>query len=267
MQPKTWDDLTRELDAWAEANRVATLWWRDDDAVAPTPALMRMLDLTDRHGLELGLAAIPADAQESLAGALADRPYVAVLQHGYRHRNHAPRGEPAIECGGPRPTADVIAELTSGRRRMETLFAERFAPILAAPWNRIAPPVLARLAAAGFLGASAMGPRGEMPVADGLVVVNAHLDFLNWKERRFAGLSKALSGLIGELTARRTGSTDPDEPLGLLTHHLDHDEAAWEFLEGLLAFIDTHPAARWVGARDIFGLQPAVSPAAAEAGA
>ncbi len=29
------DALRRELDAWAEAGRTATLWWRDDDTSAP----------------------------------------------------------------------------------------------------------------------------------------------------------------------------------------------------------------------------------------
>ena len=31
-----WPDLTAELDRWGEAGRTATLWWRDDDATAPS---------------------------------------------------------------------------------------------------------------------------------------------------------------------------------------------------------------------------------------
>jgi hypothetical protein len=104
-----------------------------------------------------------------------------------------------------------------------------------------------------------------MAGADGLVIANAHVDPLNWKERRFAGRDKALRGIIGELEARRTGATDPDEPLGLLTHHLDHDSAVWDFLEELLKATTAHPAARWLGAREAFGLGPAAG--AARAGA
>ena len=265
MQPLDWDDLTRELDLWAEAGRVATLWWRDDDATEPSPALDRLLDLTAAYRLEIGLAVIPAAAGAGLAEAVAGRPYVAVLQHGYRHRNHAPAGEPAVECGGARPVEEVLEEMGAGCRLMVRLFASRFEPILAAPWNRIERPVLARLAEAGYRAASAFGPRARMAGANSLVVVNAHLDPLNWKEKRFAGRDKALSGLIGELRARRTGAMEADEPLGLLTHHLDHDEATWEFLARLLEEATAHPAACWLGAREVFGVSPTPRAALAEA--
>jgi peptidoglycan/xylan/chitin deacetylase (PgdA/CDA1 family) len=262
-QPFDWDDLTRELDRWAEAGRVVDLWWRDDDAVEPTPALRQLLDLADAFGIELGLAVIPAAAKGSLAAELAGRRDIAVLQHGYRHRNHAPPGGPAIECGGARPVDDVLTEMRSGYDIMQRLLPDGFAPILAAPWNRIARPVLDRLSEAGYRGASAMGPRALMAGAPGLVVQNAHVDPLNWKEGgRFAGLGKALSGLIGELSARRTGAAEQDEPLGILTHHLVHDHATWEFLRRFFATTSEHPAARWRGAREVFGLaqpQPAVA--------
>ena len=39
----SWDRLEREIDAWAAAGREATLWWRDDDAVAATAELERLL--------------------------------------------------------------------------------------------------------------------------------------------------------------------------------------------------------------------------------
>ena len=40
-----WADLDAELDRWKAAGRAATLWWRDDDATRPTPALDRLLAL------------------------------------------------------------------------------------------------------------------------------------------------------------------------------------------------------------------------------
>ena len=40
-----WPDLIAELDRWEEAGQVATLWWRDDDAVAPTARLDRLLSI------------------------------------------------------------------------------------------------------------------------------------------------------------------------------------------------------------------------------
>jgi hypothetical protein len=262
MQPLDWDDLTRELDLWAEAGRVATFWWRDDDAIEPTPPLERLLELASAFRLEVGLAVIPAAASDSLAAALAGCPFVAVLQHGYRHKNHAPPGEPAIECGGARPVEEVLDEMRLGYRRMRQLFSSAFEPVLAAPWNQIDRRVLARLSEAGHRGASAFGPRAAMRGAHELEVVNVHLDPLNWKVRRFAGLSKALSGLIGELRARRTGGTESDEPLGILTHHLDHDEATWDFAGRLFGVVSDHPGASWLGARDAF--RAAAAPSSAD---
>ena len=107
-------------------------------------------------------------------------------------------------------------------------------------------------AESGFRGASAYGPRAAME-GNGIVIANAHVDPMNWRERRFAGTEKALSGVLGELRARRTGATDPDEPLGLLTHHLDHDEELWQFLESFFAATRAHPAARWLSIQEAFG--------------
>src|ERR1700747_679024 len=61
----TWPDLMAELDCWEEAGKVATLWWRDDDAVAPTARLGRLLSIAP--GVPLSLAVIPADTQQELA--------------------------------------------------------------------------------------------------------------------------------------------------------------------------------------------------------
>ena len=249
-----WGDLVGELDLWAEAGRVAELWWRDDDAVAPSPALGRLLDLAAASGIDVGLAVVPAGVAGSLAAELAGRPHIVVLQHGYRHRNWGPPGGPAVECGGARPVGQVLTELRAGYLRLERLFASRFAPVLAAPWNRIDPPVLVRLAEAGYRGASAFGPRALMAGAPGFVA-NVHIDPLNWREGgRFAGLGKAIGSLIGELRARRTGATEPGEPIGLLTHHQCHDAGSWDFLERLQRLTSAHPAVRWLAVREVFNL-------------
>ena len=94
----TWQDLDRELEAWLAAGRTATLWWRDDDATQPTPALARLLALAARFGQPLHLAVIPAQLDAGVAGALAGRSEVRVLQHGYAHIDHiASAGQGAAE--------------------------------------------------------------------------------------------------------------------------------------------------------------------------
>src|SRR5216684_8019215 len=67
-----WLDLERELDAWRAAGRSATLWWRDDDAVRPTPALDRLLAIA--AGVPLALAVIPGPTGAPLAERLVSCP-------------------------------------------------------------------------------------------------------------------------------------------------------------------------------------------------
>ena len=248
-----WGALTDELDRWAGAGRVATLWWRDDDAAAPAPALDRLLAARARLGVPLALAVVPASAEEAAADAIGADREATVLQHGYAHRNHAGSGERKAELGEGRPAADSLADIASGRRRLETLFGARLAPILVPPWNRIAEALVAGLSDAGYTGFSAYGPRRHARPAPGLAQVNTHIDPIDWRgSRGFVGEAAALDLAIGHLRARRTGAADGDEPTGLLSHHLVHDAAAWRFIQALVAATRAHPAARWIGVRDAF---------------
>ena len=141
-----WAALAEELDRWAEVKRPASFWWRDDDAVAATPALDSLLALSERHRAPLALAVIPAAAGTGLAEALAGSAApVTVFQHGFAHRNHAPSGEKAAELGDHRDVATVAAELADGRDRLAALFADRFLPAMVPPWNRIGAEVEAAL--------------------------------------------------------------------------------------------------------------------------
>src|SRR6516165_2204008 len=104
-----WADLERELDAWGGDGQVATLWWRDDDAVRLTPALDRLLELA--AGTPLSLALIPggliAEEAEALAARLRREPAASALQHGWMHTNHAAPGAKKAELGDERPAAAI----------------------------------------------------------------------------------------------------------------------------------------------------------------
>ncbi len=259
-----WRDLASELDSWRQARRDATLWWRDDDAVEPTPALERLLSLAADGAAPLALAVIPARASHALADRLANAgPDVAVLQHGFSHANHAPAEEKRAELGAHRPAAAIREELGRGRAILRALFESRAAPVLVPPWNRISEDLIATLPDLGFRGLSTHTPRARASPAAGLTQCNTHLDALRWRpERGFPGEAAALSILVDHLSTRRlaaaapTGPSepgaDPDEPTGLLTHHLVMDQAAWAFVAKLLEFLAGHPAARWIGAREAF---------------
>lgn len=250
----SWDGLEHEIDLWAASGRSVTLWWRDDDAVAGTPALARLLRLTERSGIPLALAVIPAGAEESLADAIADRQGVTVLQHGYAHANHAAPGMRAVECGGARPLDQVATELARGQEGLAALFGTRFLSVLVPPWNRIEPTLLPRLPRLGYLGLSTWRAREAVEAAPRLRQVNTHVDPVLWRKGRvFGGADRVTGALAAHLAARREGRADPDEPTGLLTHHLVHDDAGWVFLEELAGRLSGRRGLRWIAAAEAFG--------------
>jgi hypothetical protein len=244
-----WPDLVAELDRWREAGRVAPLWWRDDDATAPTAELARLLALAD--AAPLALAVIPAGAGPDLAAALAGRPRVAVLQHGWRHADHAAIGKKS-EYPQERPPAGVAAELRQSRARLVALFAECALPVLVPPWNRFADGFAPLLAAAGLTGLSRMAARrGQLP---GITEIDVHVDLVDWHGTRgFVGAGIALQRLLVELQARRRGEIDPAGAIGVLTHHLVMDAATAAFMAELTALVDSHRGARWVGVPELLG--------------
>jgi hypothetical protein len=263
----SWAELTAELDTWRAAGRTATLWWRDDDAIAPTPALERLVAAAGR--VPLTLAVIPAAAAPELAAwhrlALRRGHAVGIVQHGWRHRDHSVGGRKS-EFPGARPAAAIATDLAAGRARLRQLFGAAALPVLAPPWNRFDESFLPLLGAAGIAGLSRLGPRGPAAaslaqgnvaqgnVAQGNVAQNnVHVDLVAWKAGRgFIGAGAALSGLLAHLRARRLGAVDAAEPTGILTHHLVQDDAAGAFLVRLAALILGHPAARWLDAEGVF---------------
>ena len=264
-----WSELEAELDAWRRRGQQATVWWRDDDAVEPTPALERLLDLAGRYRVPLMLAVIPAGATQALARRIAEAGDAVVpVQHGFAHQNHAPAGARKWELGTHRPLDEVLDELARGRARMDALFGEGWLSVLVPPWNRIAPKVTARLGALGYLGLSTITARAAPEASPGVLQVNTHLDIMRWAAPRgFLGTAPALAQLVAHLRDRRTGAADAKEPSGLLTHHLAHDAEAWDFLDRLLGTLSAHPAAAFAHPRGVFAATPKMSGAGARGAA
>jgi hypothetical protein len=251
----SWADFREELNRWQDAEQPATLWWRDDDATDSTPASDRLLRLADAAGVPLHMAVIPALQSESLVATLrATAAESWVLQHGYAHINHAPLGERACEVGIHRPSAAVLQELSQGFEILRERHGERFLPVLVPPWNRVAPRILPGLPELGLRGVSCFSPRSESNPAPGLLAVNTHCDPIKWKEGRgFAGTEAALREVTEHLSARRLGKADAAEPTGLLTHHLDMDEATWAFVEQLIDHSTAQLGAKWIAIGDLLG--------------
>jgi hypothetical protein len=250
---QAWRWLLQELERWSEAGRQARFWWRDDDATEAGGRLDRLLALSLSNRLPLSLAVIPARLKPGLVDRVRDQALVSVLQHGYEHVSHAAAGQRKIELGGLRSRAEILADLQHGYQALSSRFGASFKPVLVPPWNRIDAQIVSDLTGIGFSGLSTMKARRSAHPAPGLLQVNTHLDPVNWRHRSgFVGVYPAIAVLVQHLQARRSGYRDPDEPSGILTHHLTHNEAVWRFVADLLACLREHPAARFVGADDIW---------------
>ena len=167
-----WSDLSNELDAWHAERRVASLWWRDDDAAAPAPALDRLAGLAHEHDVTLGLAVIPALARPSLASWL-EPVRAEVLQHGWAHHSHSTDGEKKAELGRHRAPDAMTAELSRGFAKLREVAGARFQPVLVPPWNRIDPALIPALPNAGVprlvdLRSAPLSRAGAWPQADEL---------------------------------------------------------------------------------------------------
>ncbi|MDW3205775.1 MAG: hypothetical protein R8L07_09525 [Alphaproteobacteria bacterium] len=238
--------LLEELEAWRDLPRPPRLWWRDDDAVRPTGALGRLFSAA--NGRPLALAVIPEGLENALAGAVPDN--VTVLPHGYAHRNHEPADRKKAEFGAARDPEEARREIRSGIHTLSQAFDGAFFPLFVPPWNRIAPEVAALATDIGLAGLSTYNDR---PPGGSVPSLNTHVDILDWKHKRqtgqaaFIGETAAFDLLTDAFQRRRTAAegTDPAEPVGLLTHHLEHDDGCWDFLSDIAEWDDFE----WVSAR------------------
>ncbi len=249
-----WLELTEELDRWQEAGATATFWWRDDDAVDDTP----QLDVLLKHAgtIPLGLAVMPGLATRELATRLAKHASVAVLQHGWRHDNHAPSGN--SEYPASRSMADVSRELADGRRVLTTLFGPQAIPVFAPPWHGFDAGFLPLLGRNGLIGISRRGPRPALFAADGIVQANAHVAPIVWSSPPSFGADDLyLDQIIDHLRGRRLGRYDTTEATGLLTHHLVQDDRSYAFIARFVALVSEHPACAWRDATSMFSLPAA----------
>ena len=235
--------LVQLLDHRAEIGNPARFWLRDDDAVQPGHELDQLLAIAATHKIPLTLAVIPFSTGESLAQRLASELNVSVAVHGWSHTNYAPDSEKKQELGLHRQRDQVLKELSDGFRHLKALYPQKFVPLLVPPWNRIASEVVMELPGQGFRAFSAFGPSFKAPLA----VINTNVDIIDWRGTRGGRPSDEL---FHEIIAHLQSSNDP---VGILTHHLDHDQAAWMFLERLFSATSNHPGCNWVPVTELVG--------------
>ena len=178
------------------------------------------------------------------AARLDDAPRVSLAVHGLAHANHAAAGGKPSEFGTDRPLAVTTADAAEGLRlARERLQATALLPVFVPPWNRLAPDLAAALPDLGYLGLSSV--RGS--AVPGLIRADVAFDPIDWRgTRSLADPVRLIETLC------RTIAQDHDRPIGLLTHHLAHDAAIWDFLDALLAVLFRHPAVTIRDPRHLF---------------
>jgi hypothetical protein len=240
--------LMAELDQCAGAGQRVTFWLRDDDAVTTTPALDRLMALAGQWDIPVVLAVIPMPAEPELARSLAGA-RTRIALHGFAHRNHAGPDEKKQELGRHRPAATVLDELVRGRDRLDALFSGRTVGMLVPPWNRIAADLIPHLPGLGLRWLSTFGPEPPTMPAANLMQIDCQLDIMDWRIRR-SHPADVLAARLAELVRQRRHTPGP---IGILTHHLVHDEAAWTFIADLFRLTAGHEAATWDWPTEDFG--------------
>ncbi|MCP5085126.1 MAG: polysaccharide deacetylase [Alphaproteobacteria bacterium] len=244
-----WNALWDTLDRHAAGSSRARFWLRDDDAVSDTPALRQLADWAARAGAEVMVAVVPAFAGNSLKQALRETPWFIPAIHGWAHKNHAPASEKKQELGTHRPLEDICAELGAARSGIEALCGPCALPVLVPPWNRISPEVVQRLPQLGYSGLSTFADAFTEEPVEGLSVENSHLDLIDWRGTRGG---RDHQELIDELIKLIEARTPTGLPIGILSHHLVHDDAAWSFLDKLADVLDSYPRTRWLRPSELF---------------
>jgi predicted glycosyltransferase len=252
-----WETLASELAAVQARGDTIDVWWRDDDAIEATPQLTRLLALSREANAPVALAVIPDRVADNLVAASEG---MAILIHGIAHQNHAPAGCKKQELGF-QPIDTLLEALNVRRERLEKLFGVRALPVLVPPWNRIDPEVVPRLREAGIAGLSTYKRRPALMASPGVLQINTHCDPIDWRAGgRLAPedvLVRQFTRLITETAQEPAGAR---EPIGLLTHHLVHDEAVWAFLGRLFRTLARSGAVRFVAASSIFDPHQMVPP-------
>jgi len=231
-----WTPLHSELLLWRRSGVPLPLWWRDDDAVAATPALERLADLAVDTDLPIHVAVIPGAITASLPVMIQQRPSLIPVIHGWQHINHAPAGAKKAEFGHARPHA--LTELERSLHCMQQQFDARLINMFVPPWNRISPVFTAELARLNYSSISTYGPREKTHAMKGLIQINTHIDPIFWRDTRgLVDPEILLNSIVKTLQDRRQGRADIEEPLGLLTHHLVHTEEVWAFSRDLICML------------------------------
>jgi hypothetical protein len=125
---------------------------------------------------------------------------------------------------------------------------ESFRPVLVPPYNYLAPHLVGSVKSAGFSFVSCSGDFAGLQIASR----NVHVDVIDWRRKQVAAPDRMVRGVIAALRLRRYGLVEATSPVGMITHHLVHDEPIWERTRCLLDRLAEHPAVSFPPLGEIF---------------
>ncbi len=271
MNTDVWRSTKLELSRWAAKGRAAQFWIRDDDACDVTPQLERLAGFARRHGIGVGLAVVPAKMTDALIGYLREpeSPFLP-LCHGWNHSNHGTAAEPG-EFGPDRPYAMLQADAVRARDTYAVSFGAA-PPIFVPPFGRISDELAAALGDLGFAAISNGHTLFEARLVrvhgwTGLLPANplgrsrqrrldAHIDPIDWRAKTARSRDIIEQRLLGELRARRKRYIAQARPIGILMHHLVHDEAVWSVCDELVSLLRSEPGAAFPDLAQLLAIAP-----------
>ena len=220
---------------------------RDDDAGWNDAHLLALLDVTERCGVPIDLAAIPHAMSRGLARELRARIAAApgllgVHQHGSTHANHEGEGR-KCEFGASRDESMQRQDLARGQVQLREHFGEQLLPVFTPPWNRCTEATPTLLAELGF--AALSRDRGAKPLQHALQEIAVDVDWSkHWRGGGQAAVVEAMS------LALRARAAD-GQPLGLMLHHAVMHQDERSLLMELLGALAHHPHVRWRSMREL----------------
>lgn len=214
----------------------ATIFFRADDVAIPSARQDRLLKLFTRHSVPLCVAMIPAwmnaTRWEIIRRQVGDQHHLfAWHQHGWNHRNHEPAGKK--QEFGPAASLERKHEiLIRGRDKLVAIMGDQFLPVFTPPWNRLDAVTMTLLRQEGFRAISRF-QGNALPAPPGLPDFPVNVDL---HTRREDDPQAGWAALLDELTHALSSGT-----VGFMLHHQRMNQAAFAFLDGLLAAIRCHP--------------------------
>jgi len=241
-----WIKLGESLRDASDGGCRITLFFRDDDAAEDIPPLRRLLSLFETREIAINFAVIPGllttECARLLGAAPSGQPkLIEVNQHGWRHENHETTGR-KCEFGPARDYQQQLEDIRAGRARLEEMLGSAFYTVFTPPWNRYCDATCQALIDLGFHAISDIESSHTVKLSAALRRIPATLDIIDWRSSRdLKPVDLLLTELIRQIQqsgqkGQPEGANSPKSAtIGILLHHRVMSEAAFSFIDRLLA--------------------------------